>query len=326
MNKIFKFEPYLKAVVWGGDKIKKFKNIDTDQANIGESWEISGVPGHESVVASGEDKGLTITQLIDKYGAALVGEDVYRRFGNNFPLLIKIIDARDNLSVQVHPDDDLAMRRHNSQGKTEMWYVIDADYDAGIISGLSREITPDEYRSRVADNTITDVLASHKAHPGDVFFLPAGRIHAIGAGNLIAEIQQTSDITYRVYDYDRRGLDGKPRQLHVEEAVDAIDYHVYDNYVTDYDHDATGEVPLVSCRYFDVRKITVDSQTSLLHEGDSFTVVMCIEGQCTVDVDREAACSISRGTTLLAAASARAVTLTGNATLIVATVPGNYAK
>lgn len=321
MNKIFTFEPYLKTVVWGGDKIKKFKNIDTDQANIGESWEISGVPGHESVVASGEDKGLTITQLIDKYGAALVGEDVYRRFGNSFPLLIKIIDARDNLSVQVHPDDELAMRRHNSQGKTEMWYVIDADYDANIISGLSREITPDEYRRRVADNTITDVLANHKAHSGDVFFLPAGRIHAIGAGNLIAEIQQTSDITYRVYDYDRRGLDGKPRQLHVEEAVDAIDYHVYDNYVTDYDHDATGEVPLVSCRYFDVRKITVDGQTSLLQEGGSFTVVMCIDGQCTVDVNHEAACSISRGTTLLAAASARAVTLTGNATLIVATVP-----
>lgn len=321
MNKIFTFKPYLKPVVWGGDKIKEFKNIDTDMANIGESWEISGVPGHESVVDSGEDRGLTITQLIDKYGADLVGEEVYRRFGDSFPLLIKIIDARDKLSIQVHPDDELAGRRHNSPGKTEMWYVIDADDDADIISGLSKEITPYEYRSRVADNTITDVLACHKSHPGDVFFLPAGRIHAIGGGNLIAEIQQTSDITYRVYDYDRRGLDGKPRQLHIEEAVDAIDYRVYDNYVTDYDRAAKGEVPLVKCRYFDVQKITVDGQLSLQHQSESFAVLICIDGRCTVDVDREAACDISRGHTVLVAASARAVTLTGNAVLIAASVP-----
>lgn len=321
MNKIFTFKPYLKTVVWGGDKIKRYKGIDTDMQNIGESWELSGVPGHESVVDSGEDRGLTITGLIDKYGADLVGEDVYRRFGNQFPLLIKVIDARDNLSVQVHPDDELAMRRHNSQGKTEMWYVIDADYDADIISGLSQEITPEEYRRRVADNSITDVLAKHKSHPGDVFFLPAGRIHAIGAGNLIAEIQQTSDITYRVYDYDRRGLDGKPRQLHVEEAVDAIDYKVYDDYVTDYDREAKGEVPMVRCKYFDVEKITVEGQASLHHESESFAVLMCIAGQCTIDVDHEAAISISRGATVLIAASSRSVTMTGNATLVAASVP-----
>lgn len=321
MNKIFTFRPYLKTVVWGGDKIKNFKNILTRQENIGESWEISGVPGHESVVDTGEDSGLTITQLIEKYGADLVGEDIYRRFGSDFPLLIKIIDARDNLSVQVHPDDELAGKRHNSQGKTEMWYVIDADYDANIISGLSQEITPGEYRRHVADNTITDVLAGHKSHPGDVFFLPAGRIHAIGAGNLIAEIQQTSDITYRVYDYDRRGLDGKPRQLHVEEAVDAIDYKVYDNYLTDYDREADGEVPLVKCKYFDVEKITVNDQLTLPHTGDSFVVLICIAGQCSVDIDHEAVNSISRGHTALIAASARSITLTGNAVLIAASVP-----
>lgn len=321
MNKIFTFKPYLKTVVWGGDKIKQFKGIDTDQCNIGESWEISGVPGHESIVESGEDEGLNITELIEKYGADIVGEDVYKRFGNMFPLLIKIIDARDNLSVQVHPDDNLARRRHNSPGKTEMWYVIDADLDANIISGLSQAITPDEYRRRVADNSITEVLANHKSHPGDVFFLPAGRIHAIGGGNLIAEIQQTSDITYRVYDYDRRGLDGKPRQLHVEEAVDAIDYKVYDNYVTDYDRDAKGEVPLVGCQYFDVQKVAVDGQLSLHHTSESFVVLMCIGGHCIVDVDREAACNMSRGQTVLVAASARSVTITGNAVLVAASVP-----
>lgn len=321
MNKIFTFRPYLKTVVWGGDKIKKFKQIDTTQKNIGESWEISGVAGHESTVANGEDEGLAISQLIDKYGADLVGEDVFRRFGNQFPLLIKIIDASDNLSIQVHPDDKLAQRRHNSQGKTEMWYVIDADYGAKIISGVAKHFTPDDYRRRVADNTITDVLAVHESHPGDVFFLPAGRIHAIGAGNLIAEIQQTSDITYRVYDYDRRGLDGKPRQLHVEEAVEAIDYNVYDNYVSDYDHNAPGEVELAKCPYFDVQRTIVDGQTSLQHNSSSFVAVICIAGQCTIDADREAACSIKRGETALVAASARSVTITGNATLITASVP-----
>lgn len=321
MNKIFSFRPYLKTVVWGGDKIKKFKGIDTDQANIGESWEISGVPGHESVVDGGEDDGLTIVELINKYGADLIGHDVYNRFGNQFPLLIKIIDARDNLSVQVHPDDELAGKRHNSMGKTEMWYVIDADHDSDIIAGLSKEITPEGYRARIANNSITEVLASHKSHAGDVFFLPAGRIHAIGGGNLIAEVQQTSDITYRVYDYDRRGLDGKPRELHVEEAVDAIDYKVYDNYVTGYDRDAKGEVPLASCQYFDVQKITVEGQTSLQHYSSSFAVLICISGQCTIDIDREAACSISRGNTVLVAASARSVTFTGDAVLIAASVP-----
>lgn len=321
MNKIYRFRPILKTIVWGGDKIKNFKNIVTDQENIGESWEISGVPGNESVVDGGEDDGLTITQLIEKYGADLVGENVYRRFGTSFPLLVKLIDARDNLSVQVHPDDNLAMRRHNSQGKTEMWYVIDAEHDATIIAGLSKAITPDEYRRRVADHSITDVLTCHKSHSGDLFFLPAGRIHAIGAGNLIAEIQQTSDITYRVYDYDRRGLDGKPRQLHVEEAADAIDYTVYDNYVADYDRDASGELPLVNCQYFDVDKISVDGQLSLQHFSESFAILMCIEGECTVDIDREAAVSMSRGQTILIAASARSVTLTGNATLLSASVP-----
>ena len=321
MNKIYSFRPYLKTVVWGGDKIKKFKGIDTDQANIGESWEISGVPGHESVVEGGEDDGMTIVELIDKYGADLIGHDVYNRFGNQFPLLIKIIDARDNLSVQVHPDDELAGKRHNSKGKTEMWYVIDADHDSDIIAGLSKEITPEEYRARIADNSITEVLASHKSHAGDVFFLPAGRIHAIGGGNLIAEVQQTSDITYRVYDYDRRGLDGKPRELHVEEAVDAIDYKVYDNYVTEYDRDAKGEVPLVGCQYFDVQKVTVEGQTTLQHHSDSFVVLICISGQCTIDIDREAACNVSRGNTVLVAASARSVTFTGNAVLIAASVP-----
>lgn len=321
MNKIFTFRPYLKTVIWGGDKIKNFKGIETNLTDIGESWEISGVPGHESVVATGDDAGLTISSLIEKYKSDLVGEHVYQRYGDLFPLLIKIIDARDRLSIQVHPDDTLAAARHNSAGKTEMWYVIDADDNADIISGLSKEITPDEYRRRVANNSITDVLAHHPSHAGDVFFLPAGRIHAIGAGNLIAEIQQTSDITYRVYDYDRRGADGQPRQLHVEEAADAIDYKVYDDYVTRYDRDADGEVPLVKCRYFDVEKVAVNGSFELKHDGTSFNILICIGGQCTVTVDTTETVTISRGDTILIAAAARGIVIDGNATLLSATVP-----
>lgn len=321
MNKIFTFEPYLKTVIWGGDKIKKFKNIDTPLENIGESWEISGVEGQESIVASGEDKGLSITELINKYGASLVGESPYRRFGNKFPLLVKIIDARDNLSIQVHPDDRLARQRHNCDGKTEMWYVIDADHGAEIISGLSEKITPEEYRRRVAEKSITDILAKHKSHPGDLFFLPSGRIHAIGAGNLLAEIQQASDITYRVYDYDRPGLDGKPRQLHVEEAADAIDYNVYDSYTTDYDREATGSVSLIKCPYFEVNKVSVDGQITLPCDNGSFMTLTCISGSCTVDADNEVSVTLSRGNSILIAASTRTLTLTGTASLLTSTLP-----
>lgn len=318
MNKIFTFKPLLKTVIWGGDRIKSFKNIDTPLANIGESWEISGVPGHESVVAGGIDDGLAMAELIDKYKGALVGEDVYLRHGNTLPLLVKIIDARDKLSVQVHPDDSLAAKRHNCCGKTEMWYIVDADHDADIVSGLAKKTTPGEYRDKVSDNTLTEILACHKSHPGDVFFLPAGRIHAIGAGNLLVEIQQTSDITYRIYDYGRCGLDGKPRQLHVDEAADAIDYKVYDSYTTDYDREAAGYVPLVKCPYFETAKVSVDGQLTLPCNGSSFMTLTCISGSCSIDADNEASVNISRGNTLLIAASARTLTLTGTATFIMA--------
>ncbi|MGN0207202.1 MAG: type I phosphomannose isomerase catalytic subunit, partial [Muribaculaceae bacterium] len=225
--KPLRFETYLKPVIWGGDKIAAFKGVECGRHDIGESWEISGVPGHESIVATGENKGLSLPEVIEKYKGDLVGWNVYRRFGNEFPLLIKLIDAKSNLSLQVHPDDNLARRRHNSLGKTEMWYIIDTDADARILAGMSKEIDADEYVRRVEDNTILDVVAEHNSHPGDLFFLPAGRIHAICAGNLLAEIQETSDITYRVYDYGRVDAYGRPRELHVDLAKDAIDYKVY---------------------------------------------------------------------------------------------------
>ena len=210
----FKFNPILKSTIWGGEKIIPFKHLNIEQPQVGESWEISNVPGDESVVANGTEAGKNLSQLVKEYKGSLVGESNYQRFGDNFPLLIKFIDACDDLSIQVHPDDELAKKRHNSMGKTEMWYVIDnAGGKAHLRSGLSKKITPDEYAAMIADNTICDALADYAVQSGDVFFLPAGRIHSIGAGCFIAEIQQTSNVTYRIYDFNRKDKNGNTRAV-----------------------------------------------------------------------------------------------------------------
>ena len=279
-----KFKPILKTVVWGGEKIAPFKHIETDQHHIGESWELSGVAGNESIVANGAWKGRSIADLVREYKGRLVGQHVYDNTGNQFPLLIKFIDALSDLSIQVHPNDALAYVRHNgSKGKTEMWYVVAAEPGAHLLAGLTEQITPEEYERRVADGTITDVLARHDVHPGDVFFLPAGRIHAICGGCFIAEIQQTSDITYRIYDYGRLGLDGKPRQLHTELAKDAIDYKVYPEYRTPYTPVKDAENEVVSCKYFTTSIYDLDrAVTKNLEDVDSFLVVMCLAGSGTL--------------------------------------------
>ncbi|MGM9738313.1 MAG: type I phosphomannose isomerase catalytic subunit [Candidatus Cryptobacteroides sp.] len=305
-----KFKPILKTVVWGGEKIAPFKGITTDQHNIGESWELSGVSGNESVVSGGEFAGRTITSLIEEFKGKLVGEKVFAENGNVFPLLIKFIDARSDLSIQVHPDDELAAARHNSKGKTEMWYVVQADEGAHLLSGLNREITPDEYVERVGNNTITDVLTDFKVQPGDVFFLPAGRIHAIGTGCFIAEIQQTSDITYRIYDYGRLGLDGKPRELHTELAKDAIDYKVYPEYKTGCDLKDNEENELVSCKYFTTSQYNLDREASkCLKDVDSFLIVICIEGSGTIvdSEEKEETVTVHQGETVLIPASSKGV-------------------
>lgn len=314
MEKAYKFEPYLKSVLWGGERIAPFKGISPDQHEIGESWEISGVAGHESVVADGADKGLNLVQLIDKYKGELVGKAVYEKFGNTFPLLIKIIDAKRDLSVQVHPNDALAKVRHNSFGKTEMWYIIDAEKDANIYAGLAKQITKDDYEQMVKENTIMDAVACHKSHVGDLFFLPAGRIHAIGAGNLLAEIQQTSDITYRVYDFGRLDDNGKPRQLHTEEAKDAIDYTVYPEYKSQYDRMAD-HAPLIKCQYFDVRLHQVKGSSVFDPGCDSFVVVMCLGGEAKVN-----GVNARQGETLLIPASQNILKIDGTATILTATI------
>jgi len=300
-----KFEPILKTIVWGGEKIAPYKGIETEQKHIGESWELSGVAGNESVVADGPLKGKTIAQLVKEYKADLVGKHVYENTGDEFPLLIKFIDALSDLSIQVHPNDELAAKRHNgSKGKTEMWYVVDAEPGAHLLSGLTEKITPEQYAAKVADGTITDVLARYEVHPGDVFFLPAGRIHAICGGCFIAEIQQTSNITYRIYDYGRLGLDGKPREVHTELAKDAIDYTVYPDYRTHYEPRQNEEQEVVSCKYFttSIYDLTLPYAKDL-SEIDSFLVVMCLTGNGAIEVDGEEV-SVHQGETVLIPAAA----------------------
>lgn len=313
------FTPYLKSVIWGGDKICRYKGISQPEPNIGESWEISAVPGHESVVAEGLYKGMTLTGLIDRFGAELLGDKVMKRYNGKFPLLIKLIDAADNLSVQVHPDDELAMKRHNSLGKTEMWYIIQADEDAKIYAGLNTKMTPEDYVRRVADGTFADTLAVHESHAGDVFFLPAGRVHAIGAGNLLAEIQESSDITYRIYDYNRRDSSGNYRELHTDLAKDAIDYKLYPQYKTSpISPNVTSAI--IRCNYFNVERIIVNGYFEIVNDEDSFIAIMCIEGDAVFETS-SSKLEVHKGCVTLLPAIVDSVTVKGNVTFLIIQVP-----
>ena len=318
--KPFKFESFLKTTIWGGEQIAAFKGIDTDQHNVGESWEISDVPGHESVVATGEDKGLNLKALIEKYKDRLVGEQVYAKFGNQFPLLVKFIDSHQNLSVQVHPNDELAMKRHGCRGKSEMWYVIKAEPGAKIYTGLRKEITPEQYEQMVTKETVAgyspimDVIATYESHQGDIYYLPAGRLHAIGAGNFVAEIQETSDITYRVYDYGRRDANGNTRELHIAQAKDAIDYHVYPEYRSTYDS-TLSDAPLVHCPLFKVNRVVVDEAMQIDYGVDSFVIVLCLAGEAKVN-----GVGVRQGESLLVPACDNKLHFEGNGTFLTATM------
>lgn len=302
---IFTFRTILKPTVWGGDRLAKFKGMPPASEPIGESWEISAVDGMESIVAQGPDAGLTLPRLIERYGERLLGERVQATYGGKFPLLIKFIDARADLSVQVHPDDATAVKLHGpgSMGKTEMWYVIDAAPGATLRAGMIKGTTPADYQSVEGSPELEKLLALYSVKPGDVFFLPAGRVHSIGAGCFIAEIQQTSDITYRIYDF------GRPRQLHIQEARQAIDFQTQlDDYRTAYD--PTDPVtPIVTCPYFTTRHIHTTELHTIQPTPGSFTIVMVLEGSATIDGVEAPA-----GTTLLLSADHPAAT--------VAPVPG----
>ena len=314
-----KFTPYLKSVIWGGDKICRYKGIEQPEPNIGESWELSAVPGHESVVEDGSYKGLTINDLIERFGKDLLGERVVMRHGNKFPLLIKFIDANDNLSVQVHPDDKLAQKRHNCPGKTEMWYIIKSEKNARIYAGLNSQLSPELYVETVNDGTFASKLKVHDSAPGDVYFLPAGMVHAIGAGNLLAEIQQSSDITYRIYDYDRKDATGQPRELHTDLAKDAIDYDLSEDSTPANYNDDLSDSEIVSCDYFVTRRVNVNSNKTVLLDNTSFSIVMCIEGSVVIHYP-EGQMNLDAGHTCLIPAMLPILTLEGNATILITQV------
>ena len=308
-----KFEPILKQTLWGGDKIISFKQLNDTRTEVGESWEISAVEGSESIVAEGPDKGMTLTEVLSKYREELLGEANYARFGVKFPLLVKFIDARQDLSIQVHPSDELAKKRHNSMGKTEMWYVIGADKGAKLRSGFSEQITPKEYKDRVYNNTITEVLQEYDIQPGDVFFLPAGRVHSIGAGAFIAEIQQTSDVTYRIYDFDRKDAKGNVRELHTDLAREAINFEVLDDYRTQYDVVENEPIELVACPYFTTSLYDMTEEiTCDYSELDSFVIFVCVEGSCTLYDNEKNEVSFKAGETVLMPASIQEVTIVPN--------------
>src|ERR1700760_1176669 len=275
-----KFKTIYKDKIWGGQKIKTYLHKDFgSRPNCGETWEISGVKSDVSVVANGELEGQSLADLLEKYQDQLVGKKVYNYFGNIFPLLVKFIDANDDLSIQVHPNDELAQKRHNSFGKTEMWYVIEADPGSTLISGFNQRVNEQVYLEKLNSGHIMDILNQEDVQAGDVFFLPAGRVHTIGKGLLIAEIQQTSDITYRIYDFDRVDDKGNKRELHVEEALAAIDYKHYPEYKTKYTPAKDETVHLVSCPYFTTNLLDFDKGTDKDYGNlDSFVIHVCLEG------------------------------------------------
>lgn len=289
MNDLYplKFKPVFKEKIWGGDKIQTVFGMNyAPLPNCGEAWVLSGYGEEISNVNNGFLAGNQLDELIEIYMGDLVGEAVFDKYGEKFPLLIKILNSSEWLSIQVHPDDKLAAERHNDLGKTEMWYIADAKPGAELISGFNRNMSPDLYLQNLESGTLLDIMNYEKVKKGDVFFIPAGRVHSLGPGLLLFEIQQTSDLTYRIYDFDRLGADGKPRQLHNDLAIDAIDFNRQSSYRNEYKPAFNRTVPLVESTYFN---------TSLIHFGipvvkdysglDSFVILQCVEGKCTIEFE-----------------------------------------
>ena len=310
--KPLKFNALLKSTLWGGDKIIPFKHLDVKQDNVGESWEISGVPGNETVVSDGPYAGKKLNELVAELKGELVGEDNYKRFGDEFPLLIKFIDARQDLSIQVHPTDEIAHRQGKERGKTEMWYLMDSDKDATLLCGLKKQITPEEYAQMVADDTICDAIARYNVKEGDCFFLPAGRIHAIGTGCFLAEIQQTSDVTYRIYDFKRTDKNGNYRQLHTKEAAESINYTVESNYRTEYTAAKNQGVALVQCPYFNTAVYDLDEPMTIDYsELDSFVILIGLKGSASITDNEGNTFTLQAGESVLIPASTKELKVDG---------------
>jgi mannose-6-phosphate isomerase len=304
-----KFEPIFKERIWGGRKLGDVLGKSIKSDTTGESWELSAVPGDVSVVANGPLKGISLQDLIDDHAIDLLGKKVVQRFGSEFPILIKFIDADQDLSIQLHPDDSLAKKRHNSFGKTEMWYVMDADANAKLIIGFKKTTTKEEYTKSLKENTILDLLNYEEVNEGDTYFINTGKIHAIGAGTLLAEIQQTSDITYRVFDFNRKDKEGNYRELHTDLALEAIDFEKKDDFKIDYTKDLNVVNRMVDSPYFSTSFIEISKDLKIdVSERDSFTIYMCVKGSVTVENDFGSA-QIKKGETTLVSANSTHILL-----------------
>ena len=308
------FEPILKDRIWGGEKLKTNLNKPITSKITGESWELSTVEGDVSVIANGGLKGKSLTEVIDEMPNEILGTEVHHRFGNQFPLLFKYLDAREDLSIQVHPNDELAKKRHNSFGKTEMWYIMQADPEARIIVGFKEDSNADAYLENLKNNTLLTILDDVPVKEGDVFFLETGTVHAIGAGLVVAEIQQTSDITYRIYDFDRKDAQGNTRELHIDNALDAINYDKVDAYRT-YSKEENLSNTIVNCPYFTTNFIPLSDAVTVSKTGNSFTVYMCIDGEFDLEYNKNIY-SYKKGDTVLIPAAMDYYVINGKASIL----------
>ncbi len=311
-----KFKPILKDKIWGGEKLRSLLNKDANLPNIGESWEISDVEGDTSIVINGSLEGQSLKHLLSNYNSNLIGEKNYAQFGNKFPLLIKFIDAKQDLSIQLHPNNELAAKRHNSFGKTEMWYVMQADADANLIVGFNQKVTPQLYLEHLKNKSLTKILNFDKVKTGDTYFIEVGRVHAIGAGVMLAEIQQTSDITYRVYDWDRKDDKGHKRELHNDLALEAIGFDMPDDFRVDYKTKENHPNKMVSCPYFTTNYLKIDTTIQKENKHDSFIIYMCVDGKAEIKTSNHVE-TIRKGETILLPAAITTFQIASkNATLL----------
>jgi mannose-6-phosphate isomerase len=312
------FKPIFKEKIWGGDKISRILGKSfAPLANCGETWELSGVKDNISEVANGPLKGDLLSELLKEYGERILGKQAYKKFGAEFPLLVKFLDAKEDLSIQVHPNDALAMERHQCLGKTEMWYVIQADEGASLISGFNRALNKEKYKAYFDTGRLNEILNHEAVLDGDVFFIPSGRVHTIGKGLLIAEIQQTSDITYRIYDFDRTDEQGNKRELHVEQALDAIDYTHYPQYKSPYNKSLIGSQTPVSCPYFETRFHRLKQNSIPIENPDqSFRILTVVGGKGNLKYGKNAL-SIQLGDVILVPAELGAFSISTDESLVV---------
>ncbi|WP_367773776.1 type I phosphomannose isomerase catalytic subunit [Flavobacterium sp. WC2421] len=317
MNKMvypLQFDPILKDRIWGGEKLKTILNKPIESKITGESWELSTVEGDVSVIANGEFKGKSLTEVIEELPNEILGTEVHKRFGKQFPLLFKYLDAREDLSIQVHPNDELAKKRHNSFGKTEMWYIMQADPDSRIIVGFKEKSNANEYLEHLKNKTLLSILDDVEVKEGDVFFLETGTVHAIGAGLVVAEIQQTSDITYRIYDFDRVDAQGNTRELHIDLALEAINYDKVEAYRS-YKKDENVSNTIVNCPYFTTNFIPLEDTVNVSKTGNSFTVYMCVDGEFELEYDMNIY-TYKKGDTVLIPAAMDYYVITGKASIL----------